>query len=325
MRTTRTLLVGLVALAMLLAGCGTEDAADTTAGDATTTTAAPDDPIVVAFPIPGPAPYIDGYFENWDRLADEAGVTTIKTTGDWTPQTQAEQIDSLLAQNPDVFVIWAVDQNAILPSLARIADAGIPAIASNAEPLVTAFQYLAAYTGPNDVLQGRIAGQSLLEALASGGKVGMVRGTPGTAAHDNRAQGFTEAIESSNIELADDQSGAWGDVQLTYDIVSAMLQRTPDLAAVFVQDDGMSPGAAQAADDAGVELVIVGIGGSCAGKENIQSGKLAATTVQDPWEDARLAFEAAVAVARGETVENVQYMDPPIITSENVDSFDCHF
>ena len=324
MRTTRPLLVGLVAFAMLVAACGSEGATDTTGEDATTTTAASEE-IVVAFPIPGPAPYIDGYFENWDRLAEEAGVTTIKTTGDWTSQTQAEQIDSLLAQNPDVFVIWAVDQNAILPSLARIVDAGIPAIASNAEPLVSAFQFLAAYTGPNDVLQGRIAGQSLLEALPGGGKVGMVRGTPGTAAHDNRAQGFTEAIEGSNIEVVDDQSGAWGDVQLTYDIVSAMLQRTPDLAAVFVQDDGMSPGAAQAGKDAGVELVIVGIGGSCAGKENIQSGNMAATTVQDPWEDARLAFEAAVAVGRGETVENVQYMDPPIITSETVDSFECHF
>ncbi len=324
MRTTRPLLVGLVAFAMLVAACGSEGATDTTGEDATTTTAASEE-IVVAFPIPGPAPYIDGYFENWDRLAEEAGVTTIKTTGDWTSQTQAEQIDSLLAQNPDVFVIWAVDQNAILPSLARIVDAGIPAIASNAEPLVSAFQFLAAYTGPNDVLQGRIAGQSLLEALPGGGKVGMVRGTPGTAAHDNRAQGFTEAIEGSNIEVVDDQSGAWGDVQLTYDIVSAMLQRTPDLAAVFVQDDGMSPGAAQAGKDAGVELVIVGIGGSCAGKENIQSGNMAATTVQDPWEDARLAFEAAVAVGRGETVENVQYMDPLIITSETVDSFECHF
>lgn len=297
------------------------------AGTATmTATAAEGDGIVIAYPIPGPAPYIDGYFENWDRLAEEAGVTTVKTVGDWTPQLQAEQIDSLLAQEPDVFIIWAVDQSAILPSLARIDAAGIPAIASNAEPLVTAFRFLKGYTGPNDVLQGEIAGQSLVEALgAEGGSVGMVRGTPGTAAHDNRAQGFMTAIEGTGVDLVDDQSGAWGDVQKTYDIVTAMLQRNPDLDAVFVQDDGMSPGAKQAADDASASIVIVGIGGSCSGKELISQGALAATTVQDPWEDARLALEAAIAVANGDQIATVQYMDPPVVTSENVDTFDCHF
>ncbi|MEN8112883.1 MAG: sugar ABC transporter substrate-binding protein [Actinomycetota bacterium] len=322
-------LVGLVGLllviAMIATACSSSDEAeDTTTTAATETTVAAEEGIVIAFPIPGPAPYIDGYFENWDTLAAEAGVETIKTTGDWTPTLQAEQIDSLLAQEPDVFVIWAVDNNAILPSLARIQDAGIPVVATNALLGDEAFQYLAGYTGPDDVLQGEIAGKNMVEALGAG-KVGMVRGTPGTAAHDNRADGFAKGIEGSDIELVDDQSGAWGDVQLTYDIVSAMLQKDAEITGIFVQDDGMGQGAAQAGADAGIDLVIVGIGGSCGAKELIADGKLAATTVQDPWEDARVAFEAAVKVAKGEQIAEKEFLEPPVVTKENVDSFECHF
>lgn len=282
--------------------------------------------ITIGFPVPGPAPYIDGYFKKWDELAAAEGVTTIKTVGDWTPALQAEQIDSLIPQKPDAIVVWAVDNKAILPVLARIKEAGIKAIASNAYPEKAAFDYLAGYTGPDDVLQGKIAGQNLVDALGGSGEVGMVRGTPGTAAHDNRATGFEQALAGApDVKLVADQSGAWGDSKKAYDIVSAMLKQNPGITGIFVQDDGMAEGASKAAKDAGVDIQIVGIGGSCSAFDQIRAGNLASTTVQDPWSDAEEAFKAAVATAKGETIEQVTYLDPPVVTKENVDTFQCHW
>jgi ABC-type sugar transport system substrate-binding protein len=284
------------------------------------------DGITIGFPLPGPAPYIDGYLEKWNELAAAEGVTIVETVGDWTPALQAEQIDSLIAQKPDAIVIWAVDNKAILPVLARIKEAGIPAIASNAYPEEAAFDYLEGYTGPDDVLQGKIAGQNLVEAIGASGEVAMVRGTPGTAAHDNRATGFEQALtEAPNVVLVADQSGAWGDSKKAYDIVSAMLKRNPDIKGIFIQDDGMAEGAAQAIQDAGATVALVGVGGSCAAHDQIRAGNLDATTVQDPWADAEVAFRAVVAAAKGETIKRVTFLDPPVLTIDNVDSFDCHF
>ena len=298
-------------------------AASSTAADPGEATA---DGITIGFPIPGPAPYIDGYFKKWDELAAAAGVTTIKTMGDWTPALQAEQIDSLIAQKPDAIVIWAVDNKAIQPVLARIQEAGIPAIASNAYPEEAAFKFLAGYTGPDDVLQGKIAGQNLIEAIGGSGEVGMVRGTPGTAAHDNRATGFEQALaDSPDVKLVADQSGAWGDSKKAYDIVSAMLKQSPAIKGIFIQDDGMAEGAAQAVKDAGATVKVVGVGGSCAAQEQIKAGGLTASTVQDPWADAEAAFKATVASANGETIEKLTFLDPPVLTADNVDSFECHF
>lgn len=287
---------------------------------------APADGITIGFPIPGPAPYIDAYFENWDKLAAAEGATVIKTMGDWTPALQAEQIDSLIAQKPDVIVIWAADNKAIIPVLARIKEAGIKAFATNAYPEEAAFEYLAGYTGPDDVLQGRLAGEDLIAAIGGSGEVGMIRGTPGTAAHDARAQGFEEALSAApDVKLVADQSGAWGDSKKTYDIASAMLKQNPGVVGIYVQDDGTAEGAAQAAKDANADIKIVGINGTCSAFDLIRTGILSGTTFQDPWADAEEAFNAAVALFRGETIEKTTFLDPPVVSLENIDTFDCRY
>ena len=330
------LLSVLLTTALVAAGCGSSSSSDTgstaaSGGSSTTDTEQVTDPsgsgVKIAFPVPGPAPYVDGYLKEWNRLAGEAGAETLQTMGDWTPETQASQIDALIAKHPDVFVIWAAENKAIVPVLARIESAGIPAIATNAYPDPTAFPYLKGYTGPNDILQGEIAAENLIKAVGSSGEVAMVRGTAGTAANTARAEGFETVLEKEapEMKLVVDQNGDWGDVNKAYEIVSAALKQYPDLTGVFVQDDGMAPGAEKAAQDAGKEIQIVGIGGSCAAKKLIASGQLAATTVQDPWDDAAKAFEAATKVAAGESIPKVTYLEPPVVTKENVNSFQCHW
>ena len=64
-------------------------------------------------------------------------------------------------------------------------------------------------------------------------------------------------------------------------------------------------------------MKVVGVGGSCEAKELLKSGELSATTIQDPWEDGRLAIEAAIKVAKGESVEQITYIQPATATKEN--------
>ena len=44
--------------------------------------------------------------------------------GDWTPQLQAQQMESMMAQKPDVMIVWPVDNKAIIPLLARMKEQG---------------------------------------------------------------------------------------------------------------------------------------------------------------------------------------------------------
>jgi len=287
------------------------------------------DEIVIGYALPGPAPYIDGYLEKFHNLTKAApGVKVIETMGDWTPQLQAQQIESIMAQKPDVMIVWPVDNKAIIPVLARMKEQGIKMVVSNAFPEKQAFDYIAGYTGPNDVLQGRLAAQSMLKALGTdSGEVAMIRGTPGTAAHAQRAEGFMDELKkiAPNLKLVDDQDSAWGDKKKTYDVAVGILQRHPNIIGIFSQDDTLSASAFQAAKDQGKSLKVVGIGGSCEAKELLKKGDLAASTIQDPWEDARLAFEAALKVAKSEAIEQIKYIEPVIITQANYEALDCRW
>jgi ribose transport system substrate-binding protein len=284
--------------------------------------------IVIGFPVPGPAPYIDGYFKKFDALAKAHGVTVIKTMGDWTQAKQTNQINTMLTQKPSVFLIWAVDNKGIVPVLSKIKSAGIPAVSTNAQPEAQAFQFLKGYTGPNDVLQGSLAADSLVKALGTKtGEIAMIRGTAGTAANTNRANGFKQRLAkiAPGLKLVADQNSAWGDQKKTYDIAKAMLQKDSKIIGIFSQDDTAGAGAAQAAKALKLKVKVVGVGGSCVGFKLIKSGSISATTVQDPWQDATAAFNAALAAAQGKTIPKITYLKPPIVTSANVAKYTCHW
>lgn len=328
-----------IVMALLAAACAappaapaqppTQAPAPTAAPAEPTAAPAAADEIVIGYALPGPAPYLDGYLKKFNEIADGTpGVKVIQTMGDWTPQLQAQQLESMIAQKPDVMILWPVDNKAIIPLLARMKEQGIKMVVSNAFPEKQAFDYIAAYTGPSDVVQGRMAAQNLVKALGvDTGEVAMIRGTPGTAAHAQRAEGFIDELKkiAPNLKLVDDQDSAWGDKKKTYDVAVSIFQRHPNVIGIFSQDDTLGAAATQAAKDQGKSVKVVGVGGSCEAKELLKKGELAATTVQDPWEDGRLAIEAAIKVAKGESVEQITYIEPAVVTQENADSLDCHW
>jgi len=287
-------------------------------------------PITIGFPLPGPAPYITGYMDKFNQLvAQHPNVTLVQTLGDWTQATQTSQIDTMITQHPSVVIIWAADNTAVIPALAQISGAGIPVTATNAQPEPQATQYIKGYTGPNDVLQGYLAGEALVKALApkKAGEVAMIRGTAGTAANTNRAKGFNEALAkfAPGLKLVADQNSQWSDVALTDSIATGILEKNPKVIGMFVQDDTSAAGAVEAEQALHLKIKITGVGGSCLGFKLIRQGTMSATTDQDPWADATDAFDAALDVAEGKAIPKIKFLSPPVLTKANVSKYTCHW
>jgi ribose transport system substrate-binding protein len=290
--------------------------------------AAKANPINMAIVLGGPAPYFDGMYKKWNVLAKQNGVHFLNVIADWTPQKQADQIDALLTQKPDVIVLYPVDTKAIIPVLVRIKAAGIPVVMFGSYPDKKAQPLIAGWVGPNDILQGQLAARSLVKALKTKtGEVAMIRGTPGSAANVQRAQGFKDVLKqiAPGLKIVADQNSAWGDKKKTYDIATAILQRNPNVLGIFSQDDTAGAGAAQAAKDLGKKVVVVGVGGSCEGLKLIKTGVIAATTEQDAWVIAQMSFDAALEVVHGKKIPAITLMPAPVITRANVGKFVCHW
>ena len=276
------------------------------------------------------SPWLDSYGERLETLGEENGVDVRVLFADGTAQGQDEQVNALIAQQPDAIALTSLDAESSVATYARIDQAGVAGVAGILPPTDPALPYIEAYRGPDDFEHGRLGAQSLAGALeGQSGQVGMIRGAPGGTDNKNRAEGFREELASiaPDLEIVADEDSDWADQKKIYDVATAMLRRHPDIAGIFTQADTIAAATADAVEDAGLQdqVAIVGVGGSCEGFDLIEQGRIVSTSLQDPWIGAQDVFDVSMAIARGETPEQIAYMELPVITDDNVSEYECHW
>ena len=271
-------------------------------------------------------PYLATYARVMREEAKKAGVELIVLDANFEPDRQNQQMDDLISQQPDSIIVNAVDAAAIVPALQRANQQGIPLVASNNGVDESAKDLVEGYTGPDDYHEGGLAAELMADALNEQGKVVMIEGAPGTTPQIKRGAGFKDRLAevAPDIELLDSQTAEW-DRQKARQVASDFITRYgDDLNGIFGQDDTMAVGAADAVSDAGRQddIQVVGLGGSETGLNAVKEGDLYGTMLQSPVQDAKLAVEAGVKLARGEDIPENKYLKVPKITAENVDEFE---
>ena len=94
--------------------------------------------------------------------------------------------------------------------------------------------------------------------------------------------------------------------------------------AVVSNNDEMAIGAIQAMKAAGMDMADVIVGGVDATQDALaamQAGDLDVTVFQDAAGQGKGAVDAALALARGEAVEQKVYIPFQLVTPENIDQF----
>lgn len=303
---------------LALTGCGGSSS------DASNDDAASD--VSVAALISGTnVPYLATYADAMQAEADEQGVDLRIYSADFDASKQAEQFSQAINSDPDAIVVAAVDATSVVPSLLQAQQADIPVIASNTGVDESGVELIAGFTGPNDLLQGAEAAKLMVEATGGTGQIGIIEGALGTTAQINRSKGFIDEIEKSapGITILDRQTAEW-DKEKAREVAANFITRFgDDLTGIFAEDDTMASGAAQAIADAGKtgEIALVGLGGSQLGFDGVTDGSIYGTIIQSPVQDGALAIDAAVKVAKGESVEPNQYIEPVTVTVDNVDEY----
>lgn len=118
----RKFAVIILALCLLLAGCGKDTAPQDTAPEETQVT------VGLSFPgEPGSDWVLQG--EALAQALTEAGFAVKQTYAEHDPQLQNDQIEKLLVQGVDCLVVMAVDSLALTPCLDRAEETGVPVVA----------------------------------------------------------------------------------------------------------------------------------------------------------------------------------------------------
>lgn len=218
----------------------------------------------------------------------EVVISTVANEG--AAEQQLNNCESMLLREPDALIVGAINSNILLPCLQKATAAGIAivdldynldrAIANEAGVDVT-------FTAGNDGLgTGAMGADYIAEKLGEGasGPVLVLEGLPGNPVGAARGEGFRERLAEIAPDLeASTFNGDW-DRGKSANITNDMLQRNPDLLAVFAANDTMALGAIEAVIAAGRDdIIVLGVDGMADAIQSIEAGRLTATIGQFPY------------------------------------------
>jgi inositol transport system substrate-binding protein len=245
---------------------------------------------------------------------------------------QLDQINNFIASGVDAIIVNAVDTSATEAMSQAAASAGIPLVYVNRQPInVDSLPDNQAFVASNEIESGTLAAFEackLLRAMgyAGGAKGYLMMGQLSNQAAVQRTKDVDDilGIDMCNfISIIDRQTANWSRDE-AQDLMTNWLSSGEEFQVVFANNDEMAIGAIQAMKAAGIsmeDVVVVGVDATQDALVAMQAGDLDATVFQDAFGQGEGSVDAALALARGEAVDQKVYIPFKLVTPANVDEF----
>jgi D-xylose transport system substrate-binding protein len=241
-------------------------------------------------------------------VVEAAGDTLVTTDGQLSAQKQAADIESLISQGVDVILVVAFDSDAILPSIQKIKDAGITAIAYDVQ-----FEDPGSlYVTFDNVGVGRLMAKTMLEKGKTEGNFAFIKGDKGDPNATFLFQGITEVLkeglDSGAIKnVCETFTDGWVPSNAQKNMEQCLTANNNAIDAVVSENDGMAGGVVAALEAQGMagSVPVTGQDGDKAALNRVALGTQLVSVWKDSRELGRVAAEAAVALANGAALEEL--------------------
>ncbi|MEV4971839.1 substrate-binding domain-containing protein [Streptomyces scopuliridis] len=305
------------ALAVSLAACGS---AKESGDKAEASTSDKKGPITVGLLLPENQ---TARYEKFDKpliekkvseLTDGTGkVVYANAKQDATLQNQ--QADTMITNKVDVLVVDAVDSKAIASSVKKAKEAGIPVVAYDR----LAEGPIDAYTSFDNEEVGRVQGKALLEALGSNAKSGQIVMMNGAVTDPNAAlfkKGAHSELDGKVNIGKEYDTKEWKPENANANMEGAISALGKDkIIGVYSANDSMAGGIITALKGAGFSKLppVTGQDAELAGVQRIVTGEQFMSVYKSYPQEAAVAAEMAVALAKGEKLDSIakQTVDSP--------------
>jgi ribose transport system substrate-binding protein len=327
--------LGAVLLTLPMAGCTSSKPQSSGSGETTNGAAAPTSE-VAATTVTAPAKasknyniqFLQGVTGDQFYITMQCGAqeeaaklgVTVNTQGPqkFDPTLQKPILDSIVAGKPDALLVAPTDVQAMQVPLEQAAAAGIKVVL--VDTTTNDPSYAVSAIASDNEGGGRAAFEAIKRLRPEGGKVMVMNVDPGISTTDARAKGFEEAVKGDSKFQYVGVQYSHNDPATAAQLVSAQLQKDPDLVGVFATNifsaEGSATGIRQAGKAGQVQVV-----GFDAGPNQIQAlrdGTVQALVAQDPGTIGRFGVDEAVtALDGGQNTKDVQ-TGFTIITQENL-------
>lgn len=325
MKLKKLLAVSLVAASMLtsFAACSSEtetkDSAATNSSTATTSTAPADKKIVVGMTLYSLKNEFTVRLSNAaKKKAEELGVELKIYDGNYDPNTQISQVETMISDGVNAIVLNPQDAKACAVAVDKAAAANIPVIGVNTR---VDSDKLLSYVGSKDVYAGELEMQAIADKLGGKGNIVILDGPLGQSAQLERSEGINNILAKyPDIKVLAEKTANWSRSE-AMTVMENWLQAFDKIDAVVGENDEMALGARQAIEAKGLDIPTIGVDGITDALNAVEKGTLIASIFQDGAGQGSKALEIAVSAAKGNTVDKEYWIDFEPVTKENVAEF----
>ena len=234
-------------------------------------------------------------------VVEAAGDTYVSTDAQGSAQKQAADIEALISQNVDVILVVAYDSDAILPSIQKINDAGIKAIAYD----VQFEDPNALYITFDNVGVGRIMAQEMIKVKPEG-RYAFIKGDKGDPNATFLFQGMMEvlkdSIDSGKIQnVCETFTDGWKPDNAQKNMEQCLTSTSNGVDAVLSENDGMASGVVAALDAQGLAgtVPVTGQDGDLAAINRVALGTQLVSVWKNSTDLGTVAANAALKLADG--------------------------
>ncbi|KQW54804.1 sugar ABC transporter substrate-binding protein [Ensifer sp. Root127] len=240
---------------------------------------------------------------------------------------QQSQIQNFIAAGVSAIIVNPVDTDATAAMSKIAADAGIPLVYVNREPVnVDTLPEKQAFVASNEQESGTLQTQEICKMLGGKGKAVVMMGELSNQAARMRTKDIHDVLATEackGIEIVEEQTANWSRTQGS-DLLTNWLSAGLEFDAVISNNDEMAIGAIQALKAAGRPMDSVVIGGIDATQDALAAlaaGDLDVTVFQNAAGQGKGSVDAALKLAKGEPVEKKVYIPFELVTKENMASY----
>lgn len=214
------------------------------------------------------------------EAASAAGDTVIYTDAQNSDSKQVSDIQSIIAQHPDVLLISPLTEDGEVSAIQQAHAACIPVFLLDRDAdhaKVTPGKDYVTFIGSDFVKEGQRVADWMIQATKGNAKIIELQGTTGASAALNRTKGFNDEIAShAGMKIIAAQDANF-DRATGLKVMQTLLQSHPDVTAVYAENDEMALGAMDALKAAGKtpgkDVLVASIDGENAALQAVMAGQ----------------------------------------------------
>ncbi|HMN29472.1 MAG TPA: sugar ABC transporter substrate-binding protein [Caldilineaceae bacterium] len=249
--------------------------------------------------------------------ASQPGVELIMVDSKEDVAAQLSQVENFVAQNVDAIVLIPANTDATDPMTKAATDAGIPLVYVNRKP--ANLPDGVAYVGSDSIDAGIFQMQWIADKLGGKGNVVLMEGNLSQEAAQMRTAGVEQvAAKYPDIKITKKDTANWSRDQ-GLALMENWLSTGDQIDAVASNNDEMAIGALSAIEAAGKlgQIIVGGVDASPDALAEMDKGRLNVTVFQNAKGQGEGGIKAAIALARGEKVEQITWIPYELVTPEN--------